>query len=246
MKTRITKRAREAAARIAKANGTTTAKVVAAYTKAAKGAAVGRGDLYLYPPEVEAEISRFAAKRGTTPAEVKARFNRLYAGRGIKPGERRIFTAAPAPTDREAQRVERWRKHISDWLAKMSGGHHELGEAARAEIERIEGKPLAEIVLEQMKAERGIDPDPAPDSMAAYYRRADEYAEECCSRSRNIHERERCQSAVGHIVYTHIQPGLLTPEQEAAWIRAYYRKGDLSARAAEDRAFVAGVKAAMN
>ncbi|MCR5413878.1 MAG: hypothetical protein K6F50_04035 [Kiritimatiellae bacterium] len=230
MRTRSTKRAREAAARIAKANGTTT--------NATKGG--------LYPPEVEAEISRFAAKRGTTPAEVKARFNRLYTGRSIAPGARRIFTATPAPTDREAQRVERWRKHISDWLAKMSGGHHELGATARAEIERIEGKPLAEIVLEQMKAERGIDPAPAPDSMAAYYRRADEYAEGCCTRSRNVHERDRCQRAVGYVVSTHVRPGLLTPEQEAAWIRSYYRKGDRGTRAAEDRALVAGVRAVMD
>ena len=132
-------------------------------------------------------------------------------------------------------RLQRIRAHIEKRLADVRGLPTYL---PAAWLEEIEGRPLADAILDHIRAERGYDTE-RPQGKAEFDRRQDEDAENFSTRARNAHEKEIAAFAVFRFLAPAANVVSSTDAREL--VRRFYRPGDCGLHNAIARA----VKAAL-
>ncbi len=132
--------------------------------------------------------------------------------------------------ERRAARIERWRKYAANHIANIS---KELRELLEAVASAAGSASPVDFIVEQLKAERGLDPT-RKSFEAEYNLKSDDEWEDVPPLARNNHDRETACFTVS--CFYHVHTHGLTHQEQLEMIRRYFVRGDVHLAQAEARA----------
>ena len=137
-----------------------------------------------------------------------------------------------------ATRIDRWRRFAEERIARLDGVKCP-GLALLRTCAEIEGVTPAELIVERLKAERHggkvVTEEPASCYGPEWNAYIDtDYEQNATTRARNNHEREIVNYMEFHFTFSGIPDDVLK-DRGAAFLRCYYRRGDVGLYPAVER-----------